>query len=140
MCTRRIQVTCGGVQSAHTSAVAAVAAAHGITAHLLVRGEAPPTPTGYHLLARWFGNVGYVSRAEYTDRTAILDRHRQQLLSQHPLLSPAQVAILPEGGATPLALLGLVRAMDALAQHDAMRRTRPLRIVVDCGTGVCKRL
>ena len=31
-----LQVTCGGLQSAHTAAVAALAAEHGIRAHLLV--------------------------------------------------------------------------------------------------------
>lgn len=39
-------VTCGGLQSAHTTAVAAACAEHGIRAHLLVRGERPAVPTG----------------------------------------------------------------------------------------------
>lgn len=34
---RNMQVTCGGLQSAHTAAVAALAAEHGMRAHLLVR-------------------------------------------------------------------------------------------------------
>lgn len=124
------------MQSAHTAAVAAVAASHDITAHLLIRGEPPPTPTGYHLLARWFGHVQYIPRADYVDRAAILRRHRSTILNQHPALGDAQVAILPEGGATPRALLGLVRAVDALAQDAAVAATRSLRIVVDCGTGM----
>ena len=41
------QVTCGGLQSAHTAAVASACAEKGITAHLLVRGERPAVPTGY---------------------------------------------------------------------------------------------
>lgn len=69
------QVTCGGVQSAHTAAVAAAAANHGMRSHLLVRGEAPACPTGYHLIARMFGHVTYVSRADYVDRVALLERH-----------------------------------------------------------------
>ena len=103
-----------------------------------MRGERPSTPTGYHLLARWFGHVDYVSRAEYVDRAAILHRHQEQLLKQHPLLSPAQVAVLPEGGATPLALLGLVRAIESLAQHPQANPSQPLNIVVDCGTGMLR--
>lgn len=42
-------ITCGGLQSAHTLAVAAAAAEHGKRAHLLVRGERPAVPTGSHL-------------------------------------------------------------------------------------------
>lgn len=40
------QVTCGGLQSAHTVAVAAACAERGLNAHLLVRGEQPTVPTG----------------------------------------------------------------------------------------------
>lgn len=42
-------VTCGGLQSAHTLAVAAASAQHGKRTHLLVRGERPAVPTGSHL-------------------------------------------------------------------------------------------
>lgn len=42
-----LQVTCGGLQSAHTAAVAFACAERGITAHLLVRGERAAVPTGY---------------------------------------------------------------------------------------------
>lgn len=40
-------------------------------AHLLVRGERPAVPTGYHLLSRMFGHVTYVTRAEYSNRAAM---------------------------------------------------------------------
>lgn len=56
-------VTCGGLQSTHTLAVAAAAADHGKRAHLLVRGERPAVPTGTHLYARMLAHrVEYVSR------------------------------------------------------------------------------
>ena len=32
-------------------------------------------PVGYHLLARMFGEVTYVPRSEYADRTAMFARH-----------------------------------------------------------------
>ncbi|PRW39108.1 D-cysteine desulfhydrase mitochondrial [Chlorella sorokiniana] len=55
-------VTCGGLQSAHTLAVAAAAAQHGKRAHLLVRGERPAVPTGSHLYARMLAHrVVYVA-------------------------------------------------------------------------------
>lgn len=72
-------VTCGGLQSAHTMAVAAACAEHGIRAHLLVRGERPAVPTGHHLYTRMLGRVEYVSRVDYADRQAMLDRYVERL-------------------------------------------------------------
>ena len=73
------QVTCGGLQSAHTAAVAAACAERGMRAHLLVRGERPAVPTGYHLLARMFGEVTYVPRSEYADRAAMFAHHTDRV-------------------------------------------------------------
>ncbi len=70
-----LQLTCGGLQSAHTAAVAAACAEQGIRAHLLVRGERPAVPTGFHLLARMYGQVTYVKRSEYADRKAMMTKH-----------------------------------------------------------------
>ena len=74
-----LQLTCGGLQSAHTAAVAAACAEQGIKAHLLVRGERPAVPTGFHLLARMFAQVTYVPRSEYADRPAMFQRYADQI-------------------------------------------------------------
>lgn len=49
-------------------------AEHGIEAHLVLRGEAPAVPTGYCLLSHMYGVAHHVSRAEYSDREALLQR------------------------------------------------------------------
>lgn len=51
-------------------------------AHLLIRGERPAVPTGFHLLARMYGQVTYVSRTEYADRNAMLLKHAKLLSDQ----------------------------------------------------------
>ena len=79
-----LQVTCGGLQSAHTAAVAAACAERGLRSHLLVRGERPAIPTGYHLLARMYGEVTYVARSEYADRDAMLKRHAASIRAGLP--------------------------------------------------------
>ena len=84
MSVRFAQVTCGGVQSAHTAAVAAACAERGIRAHLLVRGERPAIPTGHHLLARMFGHVTHVTRQEYSDRAALLAKHEKIVAQKYP--------------------------------------------------------
>ena len=67
------------MQSAHTAAVAAACAEQGIAAHLLIRGERPAVPTGFHLLARMYGHVTYVTRSEYADRDMMLQKHAELL-------------------------------------------------------------
>ena len=74
-----LQLTCGGLQSAHTAAVAAACAEQGIKAHLLVRGERPAVPTGFHLLARMFAQVTYIPRSEYADRPAMLKKYAEHI-------------------------------------------------------------
>ena len=132
----RAVVTCGGAQSAHLVAVAALcAASEFVGAHLLVRGEQPAVLTGNllftHALA---GSVRYVPRAEYADRTSMLERHAARTCEALGL-EPSQVHILPEGGAEPLALLGAARLVAWLAAREPFRSAPRVEIVLDCGTG-----
>lgn len=148
-------VTCGGLQSAHTLAVAAACAERGKRAHLLVRGERPAVPTGTHLYARLLAHrVEYVSRADYADREAMLAgytrrlRQEQQQDAAAAAATPPQqqeqqaaggngsIAVIPEGAATPAALLGLIRLV-AWLSGDAQSPLagRRCHIVVDSGTG-----
>ena len=83
-CKRVPQVTCGGLQSAHTAAVACACAEQGISAHLLVRGERPAVPTGYHLLTLMYGHVTYIPRSQYSDRAATFLKAMEALQLQEP--------------------------------------------------------
>ena len=74
-CEYAWQVCCGGVQSAHTAAVACLCAEAGIRAHCLIRRERPAIPSGHLLLAGMFGAVQHVIRAEYADGGAMLSKH-----------------------------------------------------------------
>ncbi|KAL3144147.1 hypothetical protein ABBQ32_003936 [Trebouxia sp. C0010 RCD-2024] len=126
-------LTCGGLQSAHTAAVAAACAEQGIKAHLLVRGERPATPTGFHLLARMFAQVTYIPRSEYADRSAMFKKYAQQITDSTP--TDMKLHVLPEGASEPAALLGCIRLVHWLAQPHVLGQ-QPLTLVVDCGTGV----
>lgn len=143
-------VTCGGLQSAHTAAVAAMCAERGIAAHLLVRGEAPKVPCGHHLIALMFGNVRYVSRKDYSNRSAMLDSYVAQMEADQP---DPKVAVVAEGAGDASALLGLIRLVAHLASkpegfavnfdHHSLlsvegsgrENAGRLNIVVDSGTG-----
>ncbi|GLI69952.1 hypothetical protein VaNZ11_014693 [Volvox africanus] len=111
-------VTCGGVQSAHLAAVAVVAAEAGLQSHLLVRGEPPKIPSGYHLVTRMYGTeVTYVSRAEYANRQAMLSSRMAAVREASPA---AKVALVAEGGGDPPALLGLLRLVYWLAYDQTV--------------------
>ena len=79
-------MTCGGLQSAHTAAVACACAEaqRSISAHLLVRGERPAVPTGYHLLTLMYGHVTYIPRSQYSDRAATFLKATEALQLQKP--------------------------------------------------------
>ncbi|KAL0364250.1 UNVERIFIED_CONTAM: D-cysteine desulfhydrase 2, mitochondrial [Sesamum angustifolium] len=72
-------VTCGGCQSAHTAAVAVSCAERGLRPHLLLRGEAPETLTGYNLVSALYGNVVYAPRSFYAERKEMLARHAESV-------------------------------------------------------------
>lgn len=127
-------MTCGGLQSAHTAAVAALCAEQGLRAYLLVRGERPAVPTGLHLYARMYGHVTYVPRSEYADRDTMFETHAARVGAEAG--GGAQVAVIREGGADPAALLGLLRLAEFLARESQLGRQLPCNFVVDCGTGV----
>ena len=59
-------ITCGGVQSNHCRATAAVAARLGVRCHIVVNGSRPERPTGNALLVSLYGaHLTYVAtRAE----------------------------------------------------------------------------
>ncbi|GAX76314.1 hypothetical protein CEUSTIGMA_g3760.t1 [Chlamydomonas eustigma] len=135
-------VTCGGLQSAHTSAVSAalneasVLYGRHVRVHLLVRGERPAFPTGHHLMALMHAEtVTYVNRSRYANRQAMLTEEAQ-LLSKRYFNS--KVAVIEEGAQGPLAMLGFIRLVHWLAS-SSKGLPDPLHtayhIVVDSGTG-----
>ncbi|KAF8399825.1 hypothetical protein HHK36_015697 [Tetracentron sinense] len=69
------EVTCGGCQSAHATAVAVSCAERGLRSHLLLRGEQPEIPTGYNLISTLYGNATYVPRSLYAKREEMLTKH-----------------------------------------------------------------
>lgn len=125
-------ITCGGVQSAHTAAVAALCAERGVRAHILTRGEPLATPCGLAMLTDLFAwRHTFISRDAYHDRDAALTAYRDAL----PAPERARAAIIPEGAREPDALWGLLRLVRALADALPHPETTPYTLIVDTGTG-----
>uniref|UniRef100_A0A803PH46 D-cysteine desulfhydrase n=1 Tax=Cannabis sativa TaxID=3483 RepID=A0A803PH46_CANSA len=157
-------VTCGGCQSAHAAAVAVSCAERGIKSHLLLRGEQPEIQTGYNLISSLYGNVTYIPRSVYADRTKMLKRHADYVagssghvlwfddileasLTQNNLSSESaqkkafkddntrRVVIVSEGAGDVVALLGSIRLVQYLSQDHLFGKEKALKLVVDAGTG-----
>ncbi|XP_024539891.1 D-cysteine desulfhydrase 2, mitochondrial isoform X1 [Selaginella moellendorffii] len=142
-----------------SSAVAC--AEHGMSAHLLLRGEKIEVTTGYNLISEVYGNVVYVPRTEYADRQKMLSSHMERVAcpeepvlwlngnsitretitpsESSKLLEPGRGrrkwAVLGEGGASGLALLGFIRLVRWLSENEVFERDDKIKIVVDSGTG-----
>jgi D-cysteine desulfhydrase len=124
-------ITCGGVQSNHCRATAAVAAQQGMRSLLFLRNEGvPPSPSGNLLLDRLLGaEVRFISRAAYQDRTRILTEAAYELAQQG-----RHGYVIPEGGSNGLGCLGYLRCIDEL-REQVPNPEQPLTIVSAVGSG-----
>lgn len=104
-------ITCGGVQSNHARATAAVAARMGMRAVLVLNGEQPALPRGNVLLDTMLGaEIRYVSRRE--DRAPAMREAAGQLRREGA--TPYEI---PVGASTPLGAMGFVTAVAEVAEQ-----------------------
>lgn len=124
-------LTCGGIQSNHCRATAAVAAQQGLQSQLFLRHEGPvPAPTGNLLIDRLLGaQVRFISRADYQRRDELLAEAASQLAKQG-----RRGYVIPEGGSNGLGCFGYVRCIDELRQQVPSPQ-EPLTIVSAVGSG-----
>lgn len=124
-------ITCGGVQSNHCRATAAVAAQLGMRSLLFLRTDDPPTTlSGNLLLDRVLGaEVRYITRAVYAERTQVMAAAQSELFQQG-----RRGYVIPEGGSNGLGCLGYLRCIDELRQQIPDPQ-KPLTIVSAVGSG-----
>lgn len=131
-------VTCGGLHSAHTLAVASLCAERGLRSHILIRGI-PAAGTEGKITGNWLltalsaSTIKYVSHDAYADRTALLEGYRNELLLT-PSVTPIRVSIINEGAFGLEGALGYIRLVKQLASDERLVG-RTVHFVIDCGTG-----
>lgn len=108
-------VTCGGVQSNHCRATAALAAKLGLRCVLVLRGEEPKGFSSNNLLDRLFGaEILYVTTEQYRDMHDIQITIDAQVRGQG-----GKSYFIPEGGSNGLGSFGYAHAWDEiLAQTE----------------------
>jgi D-cysteine desulfhydrase len=106
-------ISCGGVQSNHCRAVAAVAAQMGLACVLILRGERPAELKANLLLDYLMGaDIIYVTDEEYERREEFRLRIEAEFRTRG-----GKAYYIPEGGSNPLGTLGYVEAWSELVSQ-----------------------
>ena len=127
-----IVITCGGVQSNHCRAVAALAAMSGIECHLVLKGKAPRKPEGNYFLDKLFGaKIKFVTEKEYeVDADGAMRKLANRLKSKK-----RRPYIIPEGGTDPLGLWGYIKAITEIKKQAAKAKIKIDTICCAVGSG-----
>ncbi len=106
-------ITCGGLQSNHCRATAALAAHLGLRCILLLRGEKPKNFSSNLLLDHLFGaEVFYVTNEQYANQKELLmtiDAQVRQI--------GGKTYYIPEGGSNALGTMGYLQAWQEMAEQ-----------------------
>ncbi|HEX6313814.1 MAG TPA: D-cysteine desulfhydrase family protein [Gemmatimonadaceae bacterium] len=105
-------VTCGGVQSNHCRATAAVAAQLGLACHIVANGTKPDRPAGNAFLMSAYGaRITYVAARQ--DRAPAMDRIAADLRS-----SGGRPFLVPLGASTPLGAMAIASGVRELVRQS----------------------
>jgi len=125
-------ITCGGLQSNHARATAFAGAQLGLKVHLILRGEAPPSPEGNLLLDHLAGaEVSCYSLREYIGGLGELFRHWQDHYAQQGRRALA----VPTGGSDGLGVWGYIAACEELRADFAAAGIDEAHVVCATGSG-----
>lgn len=125
-------ITCGGVQSNHCRAVAALCAMSGLECHLVLKGRRPANPDGNYFLAALLGAKSeFVSSSEYENRIDEI-MHRAAATYRKRGKKPY---IIPEGGSDPLGVWGYVKALTEIKKQSKAADFRIDAISCAIGSG-----
>jgi D-cysteine desulfhydrase len=127
-----VVITCGGVQSNHCRAVAALCAMSGIQCHLVLKGKKPRMPDGNYFLDTLFGaKTTFITVREYEkDVNGIMKKiaGRYGGRKKRPY-------IIPEGGTDPLGIWGYVKALEEIRKQALKAKIKIDTICCAVGSG-----
>jgi D-cysteine desulfhydrase len=124
-------VTCGGIQSNHCRATAALARQVGLKPVLLLRGETPEVPTGNHLLDLLLGaDIRWIDSDGYRAHDRVMQEIAQELASKG-----RNPYIIAEGCSMPTGCWGYIEAAEEIAQAERDLGVRFDAVVHAVGSG-----
>lgn len=126
-----VLITCGGTQSNHARATAAVAARLGFKSILYLRGKNPKQMDGNLALDKLFGaEIRYVSQEEYDNIEEIAEKEINSLKKKG-----LKAVFIPEGGSSPLGIWGYIECTQEIARQLKSFKNKPSHIVTAVGSG-----
>lgn len=125
-------ITCGGIQSNHARATAAVAAKLGLGSYLVLKGDENEEAEGNLFLDKLLGaKIKFITKEEYKyNRKEIMEDIRKSLeVEGH------KAYIIPEGASNGMGSLGYVNAMEEILEQEKQIDVKFDAIVVTVGSG-----
>lgn len=125
-------ITCGGIQSNHCRATAAVAAKLGLRSHLVLRIDEEPPVEGNYLLDKILGaNISFISREDYSlKRTEIMEGIKEEYAKQG-----IKAYVIPEGASDGIGNLGYLEAVREIQKQEEQLGISFQTIVCAVGSG-----
>ena len=125
-------ITCGGLQSNHCRATAAVGAQLGMSVHLILRGQQPADFDGNLLLDYLCGaQVSCYRPTEYRQRLPELFEH----WGEHYRSRGSSPFYIPTGASDEIGVWGYVAACQELSDDFAAHSIQPNYLIVATGSG-----
>lgn len=126
-----VLITCGGTQSNHARATAAVAARLGLKSILYLRGTNSKQLDGNLALDKLFGaEIRYVSQEEYDNIEEIAEKEINSLKKKG-----LKAVFIPEGGSSPLGIWGYIECAQEIAKQVKSFKNKPSHIITAVGSG-----
>lgn len=125
-------ITCGGIQSNHARATAAVAAKLGISSYLVLRGSKDDEVEGNYFLDKLLGaNIKLITPDDYKNkRTEIMEEIKNSMTKEG-----YKPYIIPEGASNGLGTFGYYKAMNEICKQEKELGVKFDTIVVSVGSG-----
>ena len=110
-------ITCGGIESNHCRATAAVCAKLGLNAHLVLRGKPPKIPDGNFLLDKLFNaSYRFITKEEYQNIDPIFDEEIDKLRKNG--LKPYT---FPSGASNEIGVWGYIKAIEEICKFKNVK-------------------
>ncbi len=110
-------ITCGGIDSNHCRATAAICARLGLKPHLILRGTPPKVPDGNFLLDKLFdASFRFISKEEYLNIEPIFEEEIEKLRKKG--LKPYA---FPSGASNEIGTWGYINAMDEIRKFKKVK-------------------
>jgi D-cysteine desulfhydrase len=128
----QLLITCGGIQSNHCRATAAVAAKLGLRSHLVLRIDEEPPVEGNYLLDKILGaEITFISRADYSKRRAEIMQNIKEEYEKQGI----KAYVIPEGASDGIGNIGYLESVKEIKKQEEESGISFQTIVCAVGSG-----